>query len=44
MAHSIDVQILTTAGTDAVLFFFVTYVPFEMPGALLVKKIRELSS
>jgi sugar phosphate permease len=25
---------------NAVLMFYVTYVPFELPGALLVKKIR----
>ncbi|RDW63755.1 MFS transporter-2 [Coleophoma cylindrospora] len=25
---------------NAVLFFYVTYVPFEVPGSLLVKKIR----
>ncbi|KAH7027382.1 major facilitator superfamily domain-containing protein [Microdochium trichocladiopsis] len=25
---------------NAILFFYVTYVPFELPGALLVKKVR----
>jgi hypothetical protein len=25
---------------DVVLMFYVTYVPFELPGSLLVKKIR----
>lgn len=25
---------------NAVLFFYVTYIPFELPGSLLVKKVR----
>ena len=25
---------------NAIMFFYVTYVPFELPGSLLVKKIR----
>lgn len=35
-----DLGMSTQEFSNAVLMFYVTYVPFELPGSLLVKKIR----
>ena len=35
-----DLNMSSQELANAVMFFYVTYVPFELPGSLLVKKIR----